>query len=1216
MNRKFTHLKVRTDFSLLESTIRVPALVKRLTELDMNCCAITDKGNLFAALSFYNSFKYAGLKPILGYEAYLTNGSRFERETVLKSHERPYYPLTLLATNWKGYQNLVELSSRSYTEGYHHKPRVDVELLSQYGGNIIALSGGVTGIIGHLLGIGKSELAEAKTRELTEIFGRENFYIEVQNHGVSEETEIWKKVAFFARETNVKIVATNDVCFLRKEDSRAYRVINCLGKGVTLDVDGGSSVPHFYLRSADEMWQAFGGELASALEATQEIADRCEVEIPKEDDHSSLPNYPIPVESNCKTTPEYFEKIVRQGFAERDETVWEPARKQETLRHNSEDYEQRLQKEIQIINQMGFPGYFLIVWDFINFARQNDIPVGPGRGSAAGSLVAYCLGITDVDPLHYDLLFERFLNPERVSMPDIDVDFCVRGREDVIAHVVKRYGRDCVCQIITFGTMASRAAVKDVGRVLNIPYPRVEQIAKLIPPPVRGRNVTISQALEQVPELKAMAENDPAVKDLIDLAQKLEGCARHTSVHAAGVVIAPRPLNQMIPVTLSSKNELTTQYAMSDLEKTGMLKMDFLALTTLTVASDCLKHLKSSGIEITWQTVPLDDKSTMKIFGDGNTGAVFQFESPGMQEICKRLMPHNIEDLAALNALYRPGPLDGGMVDDYIARHKGQKPVRYLVPAMKSILDNTYGIIVYQEQIMQLAQQLAGYTLGEADMMRRAMGKKKREEMALHEQKFVTGAIERNIKREKAEQIFSLMAQFADYGFNKSHSVAYAYLAFQTAYLKAHHPAYFYAAVLSHEFQNAEKVNKYLNELKGFGVKLLPPDINHSDDDFTPSQKTIRFGLNAIKNLGLSSARVIMENRAERKYESLTDFVMRLPTGTINRKALENLIYAGALDSMNHQNQKLNLWRSYLWNSIESALSSAKKTAKDAGIGQTNLFGTSTSQKAQADCVSPETPVWSDSHLWTTEKQALGFYLTNHPLDGTEEMLREIKVSSISDLSTAQPVHSNEQIEQIEHAEHIESSDENAKADSLLPHAPLIPSKPSKTIGRKLSIAGIISELQIRSSKKGTRFALFQLEDKTGSLKCLLWGESFAKCSAQLKPDIVVVATGSLETEKEGGQTFMVERVTTLESARLERASVLKIVLNSKQISEDYADKLLDLLNEHRGDCKVIFEIKLESGLKSRLATHDIINVKGSVVLNTELQKRGCEVHWLQQKSV
>src|ERR1051325_7481334 len=589
---------------------------------------------------------------------------------------------------------------------------------------------------------------------------------------------------------------------------------------------------------------------------------------------------------------------------------------------------------------MGYAGYFLIVWDFVKYAKENGIPVGPGRGSSAGSLVAYCLGITDIDPLKYDLFFERFLNPERVSMPDIDIDFCVRGRAEVINHVANLYGRDSVCQIVTFGTLASKAAIKDVGRALDLPYAEVDRISKMIPPPVRGRNVSIEQAIEQVPELRKTMETNDQVRDLIDLARRLEGCARHASVHAAGVVITPEPLQEVIPIAVSGKDEITTQYEMSDLEKVGVLKMDFLALNTLTIINDCLKSVKRTlNTSLDWAKISLNDERSMQLFSEGRTDAIFQFESSGMQDICRKLRPKSIEDLSALNALYRPGPIDGGMDDDFIQRHHGKKSVRYIVAEMKDILDTTHGVIVYQEQAMLLAQKLAGYTMAEADSLRKAMGKKNREEMARQEQKLILGAVARGIKQDQEQQIFSLMRQFADYGFPKAHSVAYAYLAFQTAYLKAHYPEHFYAAVLSNEIDDTAKVFRYTKEMRGQGIELLPPDVNESDVGFTPLKGAIRYGLAPIKGIGFTSVTSIIKARQAGPFQSLVDFAERVEEGGINKRVLEGLVCSGAFDSLAGSSMQINLWRAALCAQTDGALAGAPRTKKAKALGQDDLFG-------------------------------------------------------------------------------------------------------------------------------------------------------------------------------------------------------------------------------------------------------------------------------------
>src|SRR5512132_539572 len=875
-DHQFVHLHLHTDYSLLDGAIQIKPLSKRVEELGMPACAMTDHGNIFGAISFYNAMRYKGIKPIIGCETYITRGSRKDKAASAPG-EKANFHLILLAQNYEGYQNLVRLTSKAYTEGFYYKPRIDKELLAEHSQGLIALSACMSGVPSAMLARDSCDEAAAAALEFEEIMGKGNYFLEIQEHGLEAQDRIRKPLVALSKRTGVPLVATNDAHYLMPDDTRAHNVLQCIGSGKTVSETNRLRYPspNFYVRSPEEMWRIFGNELPDALTRTVDIAERCELSLPENVNY--LPQYPIPKSESGLWAGDYFEKVVREGFGRRRQQVWERQLSRGELKHPISDYQTRLVNEIAMIKQMGFAGYFLIVWDFVRYAKEHAIPVGPGRGSSAGSLVAYCLEITDVDPLHYDLIFERFLNPGRVSMPDIDIDFCVRGRGDVINHVANLYGRDSVCQIITFGTLASKAAIKDVGRALEVPYAEVERIAKMIPPPVRGRNVSLSQALEQVPELRREMDTNPTVKELLEIAQRLEGCARHSSVHAAGVVISPVPLQELIPIAVSGKEELTTQYVMSDLEKTGMLKMDFLALTALTVINDCLIGIKQLlGTEINWADIALNDEKTMAVFGEGRTDAVFQFESSGMQEICRKLKPKDVEDLSALNALYRPGPLDGGMVEEFIQRHRGQKTVRYLVPEMKEILSNTFGVLVYQEQIMQLAQKLAGYTLSEADLMRRAMGKKKREEMALHEQKFVNGAVERGIKKEKAEKIFSLMDKFSDYGFPRSHAVAYAYLAFQTAYLKSHFPEHFYAAVLSSEAQDASKVFKYSKELRSQGIKLLPPDVNESYAGFTPTTGAIRYGLAAIKGLGQSIVNSIIEARQEGPFKSFFDFTERL----------------------------------------------------------------------------------------------------------------------------------------------------------------------------------------------------------------------------------------------------------------------------------------------------------------------------------------------------
>jgi DNA polymerase-3 subunit alpha len=1121
---------------------------------------------MYGAISFFNSMSAAGIKPIIGYEANLRFGSRFDRTTVVEAGEKGYYSLLLLACDLQGYQNLVYLASKAYTEGFHFKPRVDLELLNQRKAGLVCLSGGKDGPIGHFLANGKVKKAEEHAKLMKDVFGNENFFLEISDDPVDGGNDLIAKTVHLSKESNIPLVATNDVHYLDKEDARAQQLLTCIEDGRLLSSHGHDPQRATrYLRSTEEMWKIFGSELPESLVNTVRIAEMCDLDIPQGDEVRQLPNYPIPVDSGANNVDEYFEKVMWEGFDDRHRTGWEPMIALGTLKHDLSEYRERLEVEIQTIKKMGFPGYFLIVWDFIAYARDQGIPVGPGRGSAAGSLAAYCLRITDVDPLQHDLLFERFLNPERISMPDIDIDFCIRGRGRVIDHVTELYGRDSVCQIITFGTMASRAAIKDVGRALAMPYGDVEKIAKMIPPPIRGRNVSISQALETVPELKS-AIKDAKLKELVDLALRVEGCSRHTSVHAAGVVISPKPLHELVPVALSGKEEFTSQYPMGDLEKVGMLKMDFLGLTTLTVISDCLVSMKEKlGVTVDWTKIPTNDEKTMELFGEGRTEAIFQFESSGMQEMCRRLKPKELEDLSALNALYRPGPLDGGMIDDFIDRHRGIKPVEYIVPEMEEILGNTFGVLVYQEQIMQLLQKLAGYSLGSADLVRRAMGKKKIAEMAVHETTFIEGAVKNGIARKTAKEIFELMAKFADYGFNRSHSMAYAVLAFQTAYLKAHYPAYFYAAVLSHEAQDSAKVYKYTTELRSLGLELLPPDINESDNGFTPVDNTVRYGLTAIKGMGSASVAAIVTTRKAGPFTSLFDFCSRLAAGAVNRRGLESLVAAGAFDSLMKPGTELGSWRARLHASIDSALQLGQRSAEDRMRGQSGLFGANGSSLAQTTDTLCEAPKWSNAELALREKAAIGFYLSTHPLDNYRDVLSGIKLKNI------------------------------AEFDDL-------------RSGESVTIAGMVSGLQIRTSKKGNRFAMFRLEDRSGSIKGVVLGENFNSLSQLLRDDEMFIADGRIEAPEGQEPTLKVTELKLLDEAEAARACAVEIILPPEGASESYLEALYGILERDRGRCDVYLNV---SAGPTRVKLHaDTLSITGSRGLQRELESRGCAVRW------
>ncbi|MBK9216040.1 MAG: DNA polymerase III subunit alpha [Chloracidobacterium sp.] len=1149
---------------MLQSTIQLKPLAARLKELDLKACAITDYGNLYGALGFYNALKAVNVKPIIGYEANFVLESCRERSSSVRAGERPYYSVILLAENNRGYQNLVSLASKAFTDGYYHRPRVDLEMLSAHHEGLIGLSGGLTGVVGHFLAAGDEERAFENAKMLEEALGRDNFFLEICEATDDTRRHLLDRTVELSTRAEIDLVATNDVHYLHADDARAHELLQCLKDGRTLVDTGRPPDATWFLRSAAEMWEIFGNELPSALQNTVRIAERCEIDIPQGELVRQLPDYPTPIPG--LSMDDYLVQVLNESFAEREAEEWRPKLADGTLVRTLDEYRERLDSEIRTIQKMGFSGYFLIVWDFIRFAREKGIPVGPGRGSAAGSLAAYCLRITDVDPLQYDLLFERFLNPHRISMPDIDIDFCIRGRGDVIRYVTDLYGQESVCQIITFGTMASRAAIKDVGRTLGMDFGSVERIAKMIPKPVRGRNVSIPEALETVPELKSAYNAETSTQNVIDLALKLEGCSRHTSVHAAGVVISPKPLHELVPVKRTDKDEFTSQFPMGDLEKVGMLKMDFLGLTTLTIIADTLASIRERhGIEIDWAKVPTTDEQAMQLFADGRTEAIFQFESSGMQELCRRLKPKVLEDLSALNALYRPGPIDGGMVDDFIDRHKGTKPVEYILPEMEGILGNTFGVLVYQEQIMQLAQKLAGYSLGQADLMRRAMGKKNVQEMSVHEQTFISGAVENKIPRKVAKEIFDLMAKFADYGFNRSHSMAYAVLAFRTAYLKAHYPADFYAAVLSHESDDSEKVYKYTTELKSLGLSLLPPDINESGDGFTPVDETVRYGLMAIKGLGASSVEAIVSARSDGKFSSLFDFCGRLSTGAVNRRGLESLICAGAFDSLMAQGDDIARWRASNFAAVDLALAQGQRLAEDRMRGQTGLFASSDSAEVTVEL--PDVEPWRRDELGSREKAAVGFYISTHPIDSYQRLL-EGRFRPIAEFST-----------------------------------------PSS--GDKVRLAGMLSMTQVKLSKRGGRYCTFRLEDRSGGIKGIVFARDLPGLLSYLKDDELVIAEGTIEVAEGQEPSLRVDKIQNLVDEAVTRAREVCISLpplNGDTVS--FLETLYILLERERGQCGVVLEVTAGETLV-QLRTK-VPSVAGSRELQRQLEERGCSVEWLQ----
>jgi len=982
---EFTHLHLHTEYSLLDGACDVQKLVDRVAALGQKSVAMTDHGNIYGAVHFFDAAKEKGIKPILGCELYICKNEdhRAPGEGDENNH------LLVLAQDEEGYRNLIRITSEASLHGFYRKPRVSKRYLAEHAQGLIGFSGCLSGELCEHLVAGHYDKARAAAVQYQDIFGKGNFYLEIQDQGLEDEKKIHEALYRLERELEIPLVATNDSHYLCGEDSHAHDVMLCVQTGSKVhdkerfrfDSD------QFFVKSADEMERLFK-DSPSVLQRTMEIAERCQLKLHKVD--NPFPEFAVP---EGHTIDSYFEEVCRQGCKKRLDTAVRQLELRGVRRKQDHEYQARLEYEIGIIKQMSYSGYFLIVWDFIKFARDSGIPVGPGRGSGAGSLVAYAMEITNVDPLQNGLLFERFLNPERVSMPDIDVDFCMNGRGKVIEYVTRKYGREQVAQIITFNTMAAKAAIKDCGRALDMPYGDVDRIAKLVPATV---GMTLDKALEEVPELRKVYDNDKVIRELIDTAKKLEGLVRGSGVHASAVVIAPRALTELVPLAKTKNDEIVTAYDMKAVEKMGLLKMDFLGLTTLTVIDDCLKLIeKSRGEKLDIEAIPFNDEETYKkVFHSALTSGVFQFESSGMRDVLRRYKPDTVEDLTALNALYRPGPIQGGMIDDFIERKLGRRKVEYMLPELEGILKETLGVIVYQEQVMQISNVLASYSLGEADLLRRAMGKKNAEEMAKQRERFMSGAAALGHPKNTAGEIFDQMDKFAGYGFNKSHSAAYAMLAYQTAYLKTHYPVEFMAALLTSETSKPENVVKYIGECKERDIRVEPPDVQVSGAQFTPyvspEGEAIRFGLAAVKNVGGNAIDSIMKAREEvgGRFASLWEFCEKVDLRVMNKRVIESLIKAGALDSLGS--------RAALMKSVDKAMERAQRAQKDEAKGQSGLFGLFNEAPVPgrdggsgADDL-PQVADWEEGERLANEKEVLGFFVSGHPLDKYAEKLRNL----------------------------------------------------------------------------------------------------------------------------------------------------------------------------------------------------------------------------------
>jgi DNA polymerase III subunit alpha len=1104
----FVHLHCHTDYSLLDGACEIGRLMQTVEQLKMPAVAMTDHGNLFGAVEFYNAANAKGIRPVIGCEVYVAQQGHQNR-----SDTNRYNHLVLLCENQEGYRNLINLVSTGYLDGFYYKPRIDKDLLAQHSKGLIAMSACLRGDVNETLMADKYDDARRLAGEYADLFGANNFFLEIQDHQLDEDRRVLPLVYKLSRETGIPLVATNDAHYLNHDDGRMHEIMLCIQTGKTMSDANRMrfTTEQFYMKSLAEMQKLFG-DVPDSLTRTWDIAQRCSVKLDKIKD--PFPKFDVPAEHSIDT---YFEYVARQGF-ERRRPRLEAMARAGSLKCDLNEYVERLDREIKCIQQMKFSGYFLVVWDFIRYARSVDIPVGPGRGSAAGSLVGYAMQITDIDPLQYGLLFERFLNPERVSMPDIDIDFCTHRRGEVIQYVTEKYGREQVAQIITFGTLGARAAIKDVGRVLDMKVGEVDRITKLVP---NQLNIKLKDAFAQEPGFQEMRKSDPRIGEVLDVACKLEGMARNASIHAAGVVISPTPLKELVPLYKTNKDEVVTQYDMGGIEKLNLLKMDFLGLTTLTIIEDAKNLIKKHrGIDLVIEDIPLDDAKTYEVFSKGFTSGIFQFESGGMRDILIRYQPERIEDLCALNALYRPGPIQGGMIDDFINRKHGRKQVVYDLPELKEVLQETYGVIVYQEQVMQVANKLAGYSLGDADLLRRAMGKKKAEEMAKQRDRFVKGALERNFPQKKIEKIFDLMEQFAGYGFNKSHSAAYAYLAYITAYLKAHYAIEFMSALLTAETGNTAKVVKYMNECRDMGMKVLPPDVNKSDKDFTPDGEAIRFGLCAIKNVGAGAVESIITARNEKGlFTSIYNFCERVDT-SVNRRVIESLIRAGAMDSLKGT-------RSQLFAVIDSAMETGQRSQRDKLSGQTGLFAMGGGDEEHTpEQPLPNLPDWTNAEKLANEKELLGFYVTGHPLDAWMDKVCELGKQSSDTL------------------EGLEK-------------------------GADVAICGMMTGLQRRRNKEGKPWAMFQLEDKVGAVDCMVFTSTYEQVLPMLADDKAVFIRGMALPEEGAPTKVSVKDVIPLEVARVPLPSLISIKVKLGTNGTDKAEALGTLFERKPGDTAV-----------------------------------------------
>lgn len=1128
----FVHLHCHTEYSLLDATCKIQGLMARSAELRSPALAMTDNGNMFGAIQFYSQAMKAGIKPIIGITTYVAPGSRLEKQA--HGIKEASFQLTLLARDEEGYQNLMRLTSIGYLEGFYYRPRVDKEILKQYGKSLIALSGGLKGEIPYYLYHDQIDESKKVIEEYIDIFGKENFFLELMDHGLEPQKKVIAESCKLAKEFKIGVVATNDVHYIHQQEAIAHDALICIGTGAKVNE------PHrmryqgdqYYLKSAEEMKSLFR-EIPEAIKNTIRIADRCNVELNLNKIY--LPQFTPP---QGKTQDQYLRELCSTQLNERMTGVIPP------------DYGKRLEMELALISKMGYTSYFLIVWDFIRFAREKGIPVGPGRGSAAGSLVSYALRITDIDPIRFGLYFERFLNPERVSMPDIDIDFCYERRDEVIDYVKRRYGTDKVAQIITFGTMKAKAVVRDVGRVMGLSYGEADAIAKMIP---NELGITIERALEKEPALKEQVAKDSRIAQLIEMSEDLEGLSRHASIHAAGVVISDVPLMERVPL-FKTEDQICTQYTMKDLEKIGLLKMDFLGLKTLTVIDEAVKIVKKMrGVEVDIHKLPEDDPATYEMLAKGDAVGIFQLESSGMRDLLKKMKPNNFNHLVALLALYRPGPLGSGMVDDFVKRMHDPKEIKYDHPSLEPSLKETYGVILYQEQVMRIVSDLAGFSLAQADSLRRAMSKKIPEVMAKEKKVFVAGALKRGVKEKVAEKVWNLIDYFSGYGFNKSHSTAYAAVSYQTAFLKAHFPVEFMTALLTSEMNNTDKVVQYIDTCKKMGIEVYPPSVNESFSEFTCIGKNIRFGLAAIKNVGSTAIESVITNRLkDGPFKSLFDFVQRVELRVCNRKVLESLIKCGAFDEW-------KLHRSQLMAMLDSALEIGVNAQKDRSRGQMSFFGSKEGQAFHEESnIVPDIPEWPESQLLAFERELIGFYISSHPLSKHTKILKNYATATSETL-------------------------------------------PEFSHQAEVTMGGIIDNLKEILTKKGDKMAFLTLQDLSGSCEVVVFPSVYKTTMSFVQKDQLIYVRGKVDA-RDDSPKILADEIVPLEEVPKRFTRLVAINLKTAGLVPDTFKEVRRILLRHKGTVPVYISLLDPKGRRTVLDSGENLKVETTDALFEELE--------------